>query len=302
MFKKKDKAKEKLNNDLQRYIKRGEWESVIDCLQQLGSMEPENPTYRLRIGDYYLKLGAKEKAIEDYYTAANLFANSGFLVKALAIYKMILRIDPDDKDANKKIEGLHQHTRSQIAQEIEKVEQVETVEVAPATGFELEGSYTPDTVKSAPISGFDLEMSHTPNIIPLFANMTRDDFLNVVEKMVPLQFLPGEKIVEEGKVGDSIYIISRGRVKVISTIKGEAMELGELGPNDFFGEVSYLTGRPRTATIIALEETEIFELKGSDLTRIISLHDWIKERLEDYYSERVKKTIEKIRNLKGLPK
>ncbi len=265
-------------------------------------MEPENPTYKLRIGDYYLKLGAKEKAIEDYYIAANLFTNSGFVVKAIAIYKMILRIDPDDEDANKKIEGLHQHTKSQISQEIEKVEPTERVgpvEVATVAGFELEGSYTPDTIEAAPISGFDLETSHTPNIIPLFANMTRDDFLNVVEKMVPLQFLPNEKIVEEGKVGDSIYIISRGRVKVISTIKGEAMELGELGPNDFFGEVSYLTGRPRTATIIALEETEIFELKGMDLTRIISLHDWIKERLEDYYSERVKKTIEKIRDLKG---
>lgn len=248
-------------------------------------MEPDNPTYRLRMGDYYLKLGAKEMATEKYYAAANLFVDSGFIVKAIAIYKMVLRVNPDDEDAYKKIEALHQRTKSQVAHHADKIEavKVETVEVTPVAELELERSYA-------------------PNIIPLFASLPEDEFLRVVEKMIPLQFMPGEKIVEEGKVGDSIYIISRGRVKVVSFLSGEVVELGELGPNDFFGEVSYLTGRPRTATIITTEETEVLELKGTELTQIISLHNWIKERLEVYYEERVKKTIEKIKNLKGHSK
>lgn len=321
IFKKKDKAKEKIDNALQGYIKKGMWESAIDCLKQLSSMEPDNPTYHLRMGDYYLKLGAKEKTIEEYYVAASRFVDSGFIVKAIAIYKMILRIDPDDKDAYKKIEALHQHTQLQAGQETQKPETIEVapatefgtvdaapvgkfepIEVAPAAEFgteDLAPVKEPETVEVSPTAKLEIERGSITNVIPLFANMTEDEFLRVVEKMVPLQFLPGEKIIEEGKVGDSIYIISKGKVKVISFLSGEEMELGELGPNEFFGEVSYLTGKPRTATIIATEETEVLELKGSELTEIISLHDWVKKRLEDYYGERVKKTIERIKNLKG---
>lgn len=274
---KKENIKEKLNNALQEYIKKGEWESAIDCLSQLSGAEPDNPTYRLRMGDYYLKLGAKERAIEEYYLAASLFVDSGFIVKAIAIYKMVLRVNPDDEDVHKKIEALHQRTQAQVDQGAQKVETVDVV----------------------PVGEFEVEKRSPANIFPLFANMTEDEFLRVVEKMVPLQFSPSEKVIEEGKTGDSIYIISKGGVKVVSFLSGEEVELGELRPNDFFGEVSYLTGRPRTATIIATEETEVLELKGSELTELISLHDWIKERLEDYYGDRVKKTIEKIKDLKG---
>lgn len=265
-------------------------------------MEPDNPTYHLRSGDYYLKLGAKERAIEEYYAAASLFIDSGFIVKAIAIYKMVLRVNPDDEDVHKKIETLHQGTLIQVDQGTQKAEMVK---VSPATELgtvdvsSVEGS---EAAEVTPARELEIEKRSLANIFPLFANMTEDEFLRVVEKTVPLQFSPGEKIIEEGTVGDSIYIMSRGRVKVVSFLSGEEVELGELRPNDFFGEVSYLTGRPRTATIIATEETEVLELKGSELTELISLHDWIKERLEDYYGERVKKTIERIKSLKGQSK
>ncbi|MEP7082165.1 MAG: cyclic nucleotide-binding domain-containing protein [Chloroflexota bacterium] len=65
-------------------------------------------------------------------------------------------------------------------------------------------------------------------------------------------YAAGETIVEEGEKGVALYVILSGRVRVERS--GEA--LGELGPGDFFGELALIEDEPRSATVIAVDETE----------------------------------------------
>src|SRR5439155_9900916 len=62
-------------------------------------LEPSNANYYLRMGDYSVKAGKKSDAVKAYYQAAKLFVDSGFSVKGIATYKMILRLDPAEKQA-----------------------------------------------------------------------------------------------------------------------------------------------------------------------------------------------------------
>jgi small-conductance mechanosensitive channel/CRP-like cAMP-binding protein len=68
----------------------------------------------------------------------------------------------------------------------------------------------------------------------------------------------GEAIIRAGAPGDSLYVISSGKVSVRIGINGLEKEVATLEEGKFFGEMSLMTGEPRTATVIAQQDTECF--------------------------------------------
>src|SRR5204862_8288159 len=68
-------------------------------------------------------------------------------------------------------------------------------------------------------------------------------------------------IVRRGQEGNSMFIIVRGSIKVQIPENDYQKTINTLKSNDFFGEMSLLTGQPRTANVIAEEETEVIQIK-----------------------------------------
>ena len=105
---------------------------------------------------------------------------------------------------------------------------------------------------------------------PLFAQFSERELQDVVQTAKVRKFSTGETIVQEGdtaKVG--FYLILSGRVEVR---KGEK-KLAELGPGQFFGEMALLVeGAPRSADVVALEDTECLVLTRWDLRSLIQTH------------------------------
>jgi len=105
----------------------------------------------------------------------------------------------------------------------------------------------------------------------------------------------GDIVVTEGEQGSSLFLVVTGQVKVFTRgERGEHLPLAELGPGDFFGEVSLLTGRPRTATITAKTEVVAIELDKDDVDRISVDHPEVSEVLEDFYRRRAQETVEAV--------
>jgi len=65
-------------------------------------------------------------------------------------------------------------------------------------------------------------------------------------------YAAGETIVKEGSTGTALYVLLSGRVRV----ERGGSQVGELGPGDFFGELALIEDEPRSATVIAVDETE----------------------------------------------
>jgi CRP-like cAMP-binding protein len=78
----------------------------------------------------------------------------------------------------------------------------------------------------------------------------------------------GDIILQEGTKGDEMYFVSRGKVNVFKIIDEEKVDLGQLGEEEFFGEMSLVLNDPRTASVEALEDTEI---KGYSKETFINL-------------------------------
>src|SRR5215467_6273709 len=83
----------------------------------------------------------------------------------------------------------------------------------------------------------------------LFKNLDDSQTQFIRSLLKEESFDPHEKIVEEGKVGESLFIICSGKVRVSREFDKEPFVLTELGPYDFFGEMSLIDDFPTSATV-----------------------------------------------------
>ncbi len=99
----------------------------------------------------------------------------------------------------------------------------------------------------------------------------------------------GEPLVRQGQAGDSLFVIKAGRVRVDKrTEAGEVITLARLGADEFFGEMSLLTGEPRSASVIAETETEVVivdkphlaQALASDFSVLESLSKALEQRMQ----------------------
>jgi len=93
--------------------------------------------------------------------------------------------------------------------------------------------------------------------VPMFAPLPVAAKEQVARSLIPVELSAGDEIVREGDVGDRFYIVVRGHAHVTS----DGNRLGDRGPGDYFGEIALLRDIPRTATVTAIDEMELYALE-----------------------------------------
>ncbi len=90
-------------------------------------------------------------------------------------------------------------------------------------------------------------------------------------RAVPRMFNQGEALMRQGGIATSLFVIQHGRVRVTRSTAdgGEPIELAIVGPGSVVGEIGVLDGLPRTATVVAMQDTEVLELDADALAEIM---------------------------------
>lgn len=115
------------------------------------------------------------------------------------------------------------------------------------------------------------------NDIPLFEPLTEAEIESIARASNLRVFAPKEKIVRRGQKGNSMFVIYRGTVTVQIREDNKIKTLRKLKKGEFFGEMALFTGEPRTATVVADEETEVLEIKHFCLKPIIEANPQLVE-------------------------
>ncbi|HBR16208.1 MAG: hypothetical protein A3G39_00550 [Deltaproteobacteria bacterium RIFCSPLOWO2_12_FULL_43_16] len=106
-----------------------------------------------------------------------------------------------------------------------------------------------------------------------FSDLSEDE-LNAISKIVNKKnYKIGEAVFKENEDGTSMYIIRKGEVKACKAAPdGELMTLTLMKDGEIFGEMSFLDERPRSATIIAISNTEAYWIDKHDFEKLVDTH------------------------------
>jgi CRP-like cAMP-binding protein len=126
--------------------------------------------------------------------------------------------------------------------------------------------------------------------IPLFADLPRDAFVALTERMALRVASPGEVLVAEGEPGRAMFVIIQGRVKVTRTEgvgpHARVVELAELADGAFFGEGALLSDAPRTASVVCVENTMLFQISGKLLARMTTEYPSVGDVMRTFHKQR----------------
>lgn len=101
--------------------------------------------------------------------------------------------------------------------------------------------------------------------VSLFSDLSSRGLASVADLTTEIEFPAGRHIVRQGQVGTGFYLIANGKARVVHNGK----VLAQLGPGEFFGELSLLDQQPRMAHVIAEELTACLALASWDFTRLL---------------------------------
>jgi serine/threonine protein phosphatase PrpC/CRP-like cAMP-binding protein len=101
--------------------------------------------------------------------------------------------------------------------------------------------------------------------MPLFQRLSEREILRVMQVAEVIAYQPGQVVVREGDKGDELFIVLTGRTQIA---RGDTV-LNEAGPGEHFGEMALIRAMPRTATVSAVEPTEIIGIRRADFFEIL---------------------------------
>ncbi len=102
----------------------------------------------------------------------------------------------------------------------------------------------------------------------IFAPLPQAQMERIARELIPVSAASGETIVREGETGDRFYLVADGSLEV--TVDGATVRT--LGPGDHFGEIALLRDVPRTATVAARTDTELYALERDEFIAAVTGH------------------------------
>ena len=133
--------------------------------------------------------------------------------------------------------------------------------------------------------------------VPLFHLLDDKERSELAAQLDVVKFAAGEHIFHYGEPGDSIYVISSGEVEVfMKNDTGERIVLEVATRGDFFGELSLLDNGTRTASVMAVQDTETLRLDRGDLETFLRLCPHAAMEMLGAMGKRHRVTVERLRH------
>src|SRR5713226_2346739 len=130
--------------------------------------------------------------------------------------------------------------------------------------------------------------------IDFFSGLDEKILRKLSDACIMRQFTKNETIVRQGEMGLGLYLIAKGRVKVDREQGGVRIQVAELGPEQFFGEMSLLDNKPRSATVTGIEDSECVLLTRDSFVKLMNKYPEIPIRMARVLADRLRVANEKL--------
>ena len=134
--------------------------------------------------------------------------------------------------------------------------------------------------------------------VPLFGQLAPTDLERVVEISRERTYPRNSVILFEDDPGDALYVVAQGQVKVVLIGEdGREVILSVMGEGEFFGEMALVDDEPRSAHVIAMEDSTLLVLRREDFQGLLTQTPGIALALLRELSRRLRRVDEKVGSL-----
>jgi CRP-like cAMP-binding protein len=182
-------------------------------------------------------------------------------------------------------ETLHTLRDSSPSVEIVREEQVEPEELAELELEDLE------EIPLAEPRAIGIAAQRALKATPLFAGLPADTLEALVGNLQLISLVRGDFLFREGEPGDALYVVAEGELSMMAE-GPPRVEMARLGPGSFIGEVALMTDQPRTATVVALDNSDLLRIDRLTLAKTLQNHGhvlhavlrFVRDRLVDRWT------------------
>lgn len=130
--------------------------------------------------------------------------------------------------------------------------------------------------------------------IPLFRDLDQAKCKLVAMSSDRLYYVPGDMVFSQGDPPDAVYFMLNGRIRVTRHYRGRDIELAELTGGAVLGETGVICGRPRSASVVAVEETTMLRTDAEVFKELLQQVPQVTIALARELADRVDATSERL--------
>ncbi len=131
--------------------------------------------------------------------------------------------------------------------------------------------------------------------VPVFSTLVPADLQQIAQLAVPRRFEAGQVVFREGDSSDTCYVVRRGHARATRHHgDGRTITLARFGPGDIFGELAMFEDERRSATVEAIEPTDVVAVLGPDMRALMTEHPQISTRLVIALAKRLRESNERL--------
>jgi small-conductance mechanosensitive channel/CRP-like cAMP-binding protein len=143
-----------------------------------------------------------------------------------------------------------------------------------------------DVVVGATHESSALDLEALLRRVPLFDALDAGEIATLACSMQRREIKVGHVLTRRGEPGSSLFVVVEGVLDVLVEIEGVERKVAPMSPGSFFGEMSMLTGEPRSATVVASTDALVYEIERDDLAPLLDRRPAIASLLSDFMAER----------------
>jgi len=131
-----------------------------------------------------------------------------------------------------------------------------------------------------------IEIEKALERVPLFAPLPHELLHEVAMHSERRLYAPGEVVIQQGDDGQELFVVERGRLDVLIDVHDGMQHVATLGKDDFFGEMSLMTGEDRSATVRALGECALLVVSKESLQPVFEASPELAQEISDVLASR----------------
>ncbi len=274
-----------------------QWERALGIFAEAVRRHPEDHRSRMFAARCYEKLGETERAVTVLHSCAEGLLKRDYLLSAIAACRQALPMAPRERRIRECLERIHSRAAKggvgraggppPLPPETMVDRKIDT-DLMTLQGEELSDQAF-QVLASLDVSAQADASARPP--LPLFADLDRDAFVDLVELLDYRELKEGDVVCKEGEVNDRIVVLVAGKAEVMRQVGHENKTIAFLGGGSIFGEISMLTGAPPSSTIHAATDLEILEIEREDLNQIARQHPAVPSVLAGFAQQRMARNL-----------